>query len=218
MDTTSSNILIGLFGVVLVAVLSCLPTWPPGANVRPNGACLWSTCFSAGRSWAGSSRSPGPPPAKRNRNKRRSPLRARNSQLAVKPRAAWGRPFLLEKEMADSIAGIPGLDPTLPDISLVVGGRKYQLCYDVNALALIEADLGKNIFTERASLLEPKTIRTALWGALLRQNPELTQGQAGALIMPQNWKEVMAKIQEALFWGFSAAEGGGAAPADPSSA
>jgi hypothetical protein len=121
--------------------------------------------------------------------------------------------------MTIEVAGVPGLDPTLPDVSLVIDGRKYQLCFDLNALVLIQKKIGKNILIEQVSLTEPETMRTVLWGALLRESPDLTEEQAGALVTTANWGATVKATLAALGASQAEPEAGAAQPTEnPSNA
>jgi hypothetical protein len=98
-----------------------------------------------------------------------------------------------------SVAGVPGHDPTLPDVKLEVDGEVYQLSYDFNAIVRAEQATGINLLNNVLGDIGAASLRGLLWAALLKDHPELTLEQAGSLIRPSNIGEVRKAIVIAWF-------------------
>lgn len=94
------------------------------------------------------------------------------------------------------------------------GGRSWLALYDVNALVEIEEGLGIRIDQLGEVLAAPPlgTLRLVLWCGLMREHPELTQEDVGAMV-PAG--EMAGIVGAALAASFPAAEAGGRAPAGP---
>ena len=88
--------------------------------------------------------------------------------------------------MSTSVAGEPGLDATLPDVSLVIGGKERHLCYDYNAIVLAEKATGVNLLKAIVGEITATNLRGLLWAALVRDNPKLTLDEVGSWISPRN--------------------------------
>lgn len=89
----------------------------------------------------------------------------------------------------------PVQDPTLPKVDVTVGGKKYFLCFDFNALAVAEDATGLNLLRSLDfQNLSAKTFRALLFAALLRQQPDMTLEAAGSLITASS----APKLTEAL--------------------
>lgn len=98
-----------------------------------------------------------------------------------------------------AVAGKPGLDPTLPNVTLVLNGDEYQLCYDHNAIVQAEKATGINLLFAAATSPTATTIRGLLWSALLRDNPELTIDEVGSWITPRNIVTINAALKAAWY-------------------
>jgi hypothetical protein len=86
------------------------------------------------------------------------------------------------KTSKNTVAGIPGADPTLPNAPLALDGKTYHLCYDFNAIIAYEEKSGENILVAfEPDNMTPTKMRQLLWAGLLRENPEITLEQTGAL-------------------------------------
>jgi hypothetical protein len=85
------------------------------------------------------------------------------------------------------VVGKPGLDPTLPDVSLIIAGVERHLCFDFNAIVLTEKVTGINIL--KAALdsdINATNIRGLLWASLVKENPDLTIEEVGSWITMHN--------------------------------
>ena len=103
------------------------------------------------------------------------------------------------------VAGVLGLDPTLPDVSLVVGDTTYRLAFDFNACALVQAQTGINVFAQSGSEdFNPLHFRAMFWAALVKDQPEMTINDAGALITPKTLPAIAAAVHQT--WAASQAE------------
>jgi hypothetical protein len=91
-------------------------------------------------------------------------------------------------------ANTPGLDATLPDVSLILGGVERHLAFDFNAIVLAEKATGVNLLKAIVGDIDATKIRGLLWASLLRENPKLTLDEVGSWIKPRN----VATIHQAL--------------------
>lgn len=98
-----------------------------------------------------------------------------------------------------SVAGKPGLDPTLPNVSLILNDVERHLCYDHNAIAQAEKATGLNLLYAAATSPSATTLRGLLWSALLKENPELTLEEVGGWITPRNIPTIHAAIVAAWY-------------------
>ncbi len=113
-----------------------------------------------------------------------------------------------------TVAGRPGIDPTLPDVSIEVAGKKYQLCYDFNAICQVYAETRVNLL-EGFELGNPIVLRAMFWASVLKHQPKLTVEDAGSLVNA----DTIGAITEGLMlaWGGSLPEENGKS-ADPTQA
>ena len=93
------------------------------------------------------------------------------------------------------VAGQPGLDPTLPDVSLILNGVERHLCYDHNAIAQVEKITGLNLLFAAAAAPNATALRALLWAALLRETPGLSLEEVGSWMTPQNIPTIHAALQ-----------------------
>jgi len=96
--------------------------------------------------------------------------------------------------MPNTVAGKPGLDPTLPDVELILGGDTYHLAYDFNAVVQAEKVCGVNLLTAVVGEITAQSLRGLLWASLLKDRPDITIGEVGGLIRPTN----IVTIREAV--------------------
>jgi hypothetical protein len=89
---------------------------------------------------------------------------------------------------------VPGLDPTLPDVVLKLGGVERHLVYDYNAIVHAEKLTGVQLLTAIIADIDATKLRGLLWAALIRENPALTLDEVGAMITPHN----MVVVHQAL--------------------
>lgn len=97
------------------------------------------------------------------------------------------------------VAGKPGLDPTLPDVSLILGGKERKLCFDFNAICLATQSTGINLMRAMVSGFDAPSLRGLLWASLVRDEPELTLDQVGALIQARNIPIIQKALMTAWF-------------------
>lgn len=100
---------------------------------------------------------------------------------------------------SNTVAGQPGLDPTLPDVSLVIGGRERKLCFDLNAICMADKATGVNLLKAVVSEVDATNIRGLLYAALLRDDPNLTLEEVGSWITMRNLSNVHNAIVTAWF-------------------
>jgi hypothetical protein len=88
--------------------------------------------------------------------------------------------------METSVAGQPGLDPTLPNVSLILGGVERHLVFDFNAIVLAEKLTGVNLLKAIVADVDATNLRALLWTALVRESPKLTLDEVGTWISMRN--------------------------------
>jgi hypothetical protein len=101
--------------------------------------------------------------------------------------------------MSTTVAGKPGLDPTLPNVSIILGGEERHLCFDYNAIVLVEKATGVNLIESAAGVQSATSLRAMLWASLLKENPKLTVDQVGAWITMHNAPGIYAALLAAWF-------------------
>ena len=101
--------------------------------------------------------------------------------------------------MSNNVAGKPGLDPTLPDVSLVIGGQERHLCFDLNAVCVAEKSTGVNLLKAAVSEVDATSIRGLLFAALLCDDPKITLEEVGTWITMKNIPNVHKAIVTAWF-------------------
>lgn len=100
-----------------------------------------------------------------------------------------------------SVAGT-GADPTVEFAELEVGGTKYKLAYDFNAIAEAEALTQCNLLqgvaaVVRGTALTAVQLRGLLYAALHKAQPLLSLAAAGKLVRIDTVAEIREAIQEA---------------------
>ena len=112
-----------------------------------------------------------------------------------------------------TVAGKPGSDPTLPDVSIVLGGKERKLCFDFNAIVLASQETGINLLKAIVREIEPASLRGLLWASLLRDDPTITLEQVGQMIRPGSVPGIREALLRVWFESAGEAEGkpGGAA-------
>lgn len=109
-----------------------------------------------------------------------------------------------------TVAGQLGADPTLPDVSIILGGKKRRLCFDFNAVVLASKATGVNLLRSMVDdWHDPETLRGLLWAALVRDEPELTLEQVGDLIRPVSVPGIRAALLSAWFESAGESDGSG---------
>jgi len=82
-----------------------------------------------------------------------------------------------------SVAGIPGKDPTLPNVPLELNGKVYHLAFSFNAMAKVEELTGLKLLNAiEFNDLSVTQYRALLFSALLTENPDITLEEVGNLI------------------------------------
>lgn len=105
----------------------------------------------------------------------------------------------MPKRYPSLVAGRPGADPTLPDVTLILGGKERKLCFDFNAICVASKVTGINLLRSIVGDLEPESLRGLLWAALLRDDPSLTLDQVGGLIRPASIPGIREALLRAWF-------------------
>jgi hypothetical protein len=108
------------------------------------------------------------------------------------------------KKVADKV----GQDPTLPDVELVVAGKRFKLAFDFNAICVAEKETGVNLLTSIVEEITANSLRGLLFAALLKDQPEMTIEHAGALITPTNMGAVRTAVVTAWFGSIESADEG----------
>ena len=70
----------------------------------------------------------------------------------------------------NNVAGKPGLDPTLPNVTLILGGVERHLVFDFNAIVLADKETGVNLIKAAMSEIDATSLRGLLWASLLKEN------------------------------------------------
>lgn len=99
----------------------------------------------------------------------------------------------------NNVAGKPGLDPTLPDVELVLGGKTYKLAYDFNAIVQAEKVTGINLLVHVVGEMSARSLVGLLWAALLPGHPEIEIEEVGRMIQPHNIPVIRSAIVTAWF-------------------
>ncbi len=96
-------------------------------------------------------------------------------------------------------------NPLRGEVSLEAAGKTYTMHMSVNALCVLEGEIGKTapeIFAEldtRREKVSVTRIRAILWAALTDHHPELTQKEAGKIIGEAGGiVTVLGKLAEAI--------------------
>jgi len=99
----------------------------------------------------------------------------------------------------NQVAGTVGLDPTLPNVSLILGGVERHLCYDFNSIVQVERLTGINLLQSAITELSATNLRALLWAALLKGNADLTIDEVGNWISLRNAASIHQAIITAWF-------------------
>ncbi len=97
--------------------------------------------------------------------------------------------------------GKPGVDPTLPNITLSINGEDFSLAYDFAAIVLVEKATGINLLS---SVIEEPTFQgivALFWAAVLKSRPDFTLEKAAGLIDLQSVLMILHAVRVA--WGAS---------------
>ena len=94
----------------------------------------------------------------------------------------------------NKVAGVPGIDPTLPNVTLILGGVERHLCYDFASIALVEKTTGINLLQAILSEINFTNLGGMLWASLLKENPTLTGVEVGSWITMTNAQTIYQAI------------------------
>ena len=108
-----------------------------------------------------------------------------------------------------------GLDPTLPDVSLEIGGKERQLAFDFAAIVVAEKVAGLNLLkAARFDDLSFTELRGLLYAALLKNDPTLTLEEVEKWINIHNMGIIQMAIAHAWFGSVSGDEAEAAKPGE----
>ena len=94
-------------------------------------------------------------------------------------------------------------DPTLPKVTLILGGVERHPIYNYNAIVQAEAATGVNLLTAIVSDLSATKLRGLLWAALLPESPDIKIEEVGQLITPFNVETIHSALILAWFGSMS---------------
>lgn len=120
----------------------------------------------------------------------------------------------------ENVAGVAGLDPTLPCVSFVGSdGKTYYPIFTLGALARIQKAIGRNIVTEGCSFSDPTLFRVLLLESLRRQHPDITEEAVDNITEIRTLRPVVEALAAAFGTSLPApGEGDQGATTDPPSA
>lgn len=105
--------------------------------------------------------------------------------------------------MKNNVAGKPGLDPTLPDVELVLRGQSFHLAFDFNAICHAEKLTGLNLLTAIVTDISASQLRALLWSAILKDNSGFTIDEVGSWITAHNAPTIHKALVAAWFGSIS---------------
>ncbi len=73
-------------------------------------------------------------------------------------------------------------DPTLPDVTLEIGGRDRKLAFDMASILTVEQQTGVNLMAAALTEVSATSMRAVLYAALLHDDPDLSIEQVGKWI------------------------------------
>ena len=88
-----------------------------------------------------------------------------------------------------------GIDPTLPDVTLEIGGKERQLAFDITSIITVEKLTGINLMDAVLGDVSITALRAVLFAALMKDDESLTLDQVGHWINHVNF----GVIQQAIF-------------------
>ena len=109
------------------------------------------------------------------------------------------------------------IDPTLPQVTLTIGGKDRSLAFDYRAMCVVEKLTGVNLLQDSVEA-NFTLLGAMLFAALLHDDPELTLDEVGSWIHFKNAPVVYQALMSA-WWGSlpkAKAESGEANQAAPS--
>lgn len=83
---------------------------------------------------------------------------------------------------------------------IVLGGQTRRLAFTFATLKRLEKERGLNLWDveARTNLVTPSSISALLWGALLVENPQITEVEADALFELPRQKEILSRVMDAV--------------------
>jgi hypothetical protein len=105
----------------------------------------------------------------------------------------------MRKKQATAVADALGEDPTLPDVSIVIGGKERHLCFDVNAIVVVEKETKLNLLREAFSEPTFTNTRALLFATLLHDDPSLTLDEVGSWLNFSNLDTAYNAIRTTWF-------------------
>ena len=95
------------------------------------------------------------------------------------------------------------IDPTLPRVTLILGGVERRPVYDHNAIVQAEAATGINLLTAIVDDITATKLRGLLWASLLKSDPDLTIEEVGSMIHPGNIGTIHSALLSSWFGSLS---------------
>ncbi|RZU39329.1 hypothetical protein [Edaphobacter modestus] len=107
------------------------------------------------------------------------------------------------KKTKVAVAGVPGIDPTLPQIEIKLGGETYFMCFTFGAMAIAKARL--RVAGIECNLLQSLDLRNLdadqivplLYAALIMHQPDITPLEVAGLVTIPNLGNIFDGILKA---------------------
>jgi hypothetical protein len=97
-----------------------------------------------------------------------------------------------------TVAGTPGLDPSIVKVPLKLNGKTYHLNFSFNGIATAEALTGlKLLGCIDLQNLSATQYRALLYSTLLDENPDISIGEVGSLINLKTLPEITIALVHA---------------------
>lgn len=112
------------------------------------------------------------------------------------------------------VVGKPGVDPTLPNVTLEIDGVAFQLAYDLPSIVLVEQASGINLLLSAIDNPTWSGVVCLLWAATLKAHPEMTMEKAGKLVDLTSILDVLMAVRVAWQRSKPDAKDGGAGEAE----
>jgi hypothetical protein len=108
----------------------------------------------------------------------------------------------MKKAKAPKVAGVPGTDPTMPRVEIVLSGESYFLAFNFRALALAQKHL--RLIGYECNLLQALDLRNVdaekfiplLYAAMLTHHPEIAIDAVADLVSIDNFGMIFSKLVE----------------------
>lgn len=99
-----------------------------------------------------------------------------------------------------------GLDPTLPDVTIEIGGRERQMAYHMVGIMEVEKLTGVNLLSAPISAPSNTEIVAMLYAALIRDDPKLPFTQVAGWVNPFNANVIHQAVLAAWYGSLPDAE------------